>query len=103
MAEFKAVNRDLLDYRFPYMLTSERLRAINTGNQAEAATLEAARRKAVKAAQAFDTPLFGQVAEAEGRLGGLLASTCRARRPMRIWSHRRPAALSPRSLPSGWF
>ena len=81
MAEFMAVNRDLLDYRFLYMLTSERLRAINTGNQAEAATLEAARRKAVKAAQAFDTPLFGQVAEAEGRLGGLLAQYMQGKTP----------------------
>ena len=73
MAAFMAANRDLLDYRFLYRLTSEKLRAANTGDEALALKLDAARTRAVKAAQRFDAPLFKEVGEAEGRLGGLLA------------------------------
>jgi len=73
MVAFVQANRDLLDYRFLYQLTADKLRADNTGRLEEAQRLQAARTRAVYATQRFDAPLFKQVAEAESRLGGLLA------------------------------
>jgi hypothetical protein len=74
-------NRDLLDYRFLYRLTSEFLRAENTDQPDQARALDAARVRAVKAAQRFDTPLYKQVGEAESRLGGLLALQMQGKPP----------------------
>lgn len=81
MAAFTEANRDLLDYRFLYRLTSEKLRAHYAGRADEEGVLSAARARAVKAAQRFDTPLFKQVGEAETRLGGLLALYMQGKRP----------------------
>lgn len=74
-------NRDLLDYRFLYRLTSEKLRADNAGDAGRSAALDAARGRAVRACQAFDTSLFKQVAAAEARLGGLLAQYMQGKPP----------------------
>lgn len=71
--EFVRTNRDLLDYRFLWRLTAEMLRAQNTGQSDRAASLKELRARTIRAAQAFDAPLFKQVAEAEGRLGQVLA------------------------------
>ena len=73
MVEFVQANRDLLDYRFLYRMTADLLRAENTGDQGGASLLREARARAVQATQRFDAPLFQEVAEAESRLGGLLA------------------------------
>jgi len=81
MVEFMQANRDLLDYRFLYRLTSELLQATNTGKVELAAKLDAARSRAVKAAQRFDTAVFKQVADAESRLGGLLAQYMQGKKP----------------------
>lgn len=78
---FMDANRDLLDYRFLYKLTSEKLRAGNLGQTQQAETLDAARKRAAKAAQRFDGPLFKQIGEAEGRLGGLLAGYLQGKPP----------------------
>mgnify|MGYP002841673076 CR=1 FL=1 len=81
LGEFCRVNRDLLDYRFLYRMTADKLRAENTGQTEACATLQSARVRVVKACQAFDTPLFKEVAAAEGRLGGLLALYMQGRPP----------------------
>jgi hypothetical protein len=78
---FVQANRDLLDYRFLYQLTAETLRAENTGRAQEATVLREARAEAVRATQQFDAPLFKQVAEAESRLGGLLAQYMQGKAP----------------------
>jgi len=78
---FVQANRDLLDYRFLYQLTAETLRAENTGRTEEALVLREARAQAVRATQQFDAPLFKQVAEAESRLGGLLAQYMQGKAP----------------------
>lgn len=72
MVAFVQANRDLLDYRFLYRLTSQYLRANHTGDFETAAALNAVRKRAVKACQRFDTPLFKQVGPAEERLGAVL-------------------------------
>jgi len=81
MAAFMAANRDLLDYRFLYRLTSEKLRAGYAGDSALEERLNDVRTRAVKAAQKFDAPLFRAVGEAEGRLGGLLAQYMQGKPP----------------------
>jgi len=72
MVAFVQANRDLLDYRFLYRLTSQYLRANYTGDYETAAALNAVRKRAVKACQRFDTPLFKQVGPAEERLSAVL-------------------------------
>ena len=81
MTAFVYANRDLLDYRFLYRLTSQKLRAINLGDSEKAQRLEIASTRAVKVAQRFDAPLFKQVGEAEARLGNLLASYMQGKPP----------------------
>ena len=76
MAAFVQANRDLLDYRFLYRMTAQLLSVENRGGSA--ATLRAQREGVVRAAQRFDAPLFKQIAEAEGRLGQLLAQNMQA-------------------------
>ena len=61
MAAFVQANRDLLDYRFLYRMTADKLRAENTGQDAQAHVLQEARTRAVQATQRFDAPLFKQV------------------------------------------
>jgi len=73
METFVQANRDLLDYRFMYRLTADKLLAGNGGDAARAATLQKARVRVVQSAQHFDTALFKEVGAAEGRLGGVLA------------------------------
>ena len=71
--DFVQANRDLLDYRFLYRLTGEKILAENTNQADKAKTLNNARTLAVRYCQRFDTALFKQVAVAENALGGLLA------------------------------
>lgn len=73
MELFVQINRDLLDYRFLYRLTADKLLAENTGDVGHAAALQAARVQAVQFAQRFDAPLFQEVGAAESRLGAVLA------------------------------
>ena len=61
LQKFVQSNRDLLDYRFLYRLTADKLRAENTGSPEQAATFQAARVRVVRACQAFDRPLFVEV------------------------------------------
>ena len=81
MTAFMQANRDLIDYRFLYRLTSEKLRAMHTGDRATEKTLTEVRARAVRAAQRFDAPLFKEVGEAETRLGGLLAQYMQGKNP----------------------
>ena len=61
LEKFVQANRDLLDYRFLYRLTADKLRAENMGSPEQAATVQAARVRVVRACQAFDRPLFVEV------------------------------------------
>lgn len=81
VAAFVEANRDLLDYRFLYQLTGEKLRAENTGNTAAADALAGVRALAVRHCQRFDAALFRQVAVAENALGGLLAQFMQGKTP----------------------
>ena len=77
MAAFVQANRDLLDYRFLYRMTAQLLSVENRGGE-RGEPLRAQREGVVRAAQRFDAPLFKQIAEAEGRLGQLLAQNMQA-------------------------
>jgi len=81
MEAFVQANRDLLDYRFLYQLTADKLLADNMGDTTRSAALQAARVRAVAAAQRFDTGLFKEVGAAEGRLGGVLAQYMQGKTP----------------------
>jgi hypothetical protein len=81
MTTFYQANRDLLDYRFLYMLTSEKLRAENTNDKATSEVLNAARVRALKVGLKFDTALYKQVAAAETRLGGVLSGYVQGKPP----------------------
>jgi hypothetical protein len=65
-------NRDLLDYRFLYRLTSMKLRADNSKDATASSAYQAARLRAVKGAQGFDSFLYREVVPAEQRLAGVL-------------------------------
>lgn len=102
MTTFYQANRDLLDYRFLYMLTSEKLRAENTNDNATSEVLNAARVRALKAGLKFDTALYKQVAAAETRLGGVLSGYVQGK-PPDAKAVRAAAGETPSEIFAFWF